>query len=143
LNLIRVMPAKGQDKSVGTSIYLAKLIGPVALVAAIGLLFNASAYRAMAQEFLRSSALIYLSGILAMVAGIAIVLAHNVWVANWPVLITIFGWAGALGGAARMLMPDKVRSVGESMLGRPLALQIGGAVWLAVGALLCFFGYFR
>jgi hypothetical protein len=143
LNLIRVMPAKGQDKFVGTSIFLAKLIGPIALVAAIGLLFNAGGYRAMAREFLRSLPLIYLSGILAMTAGVAVVLYHNVWVADWRVIVTLFGWAGAIGGAARMLMPDKVRSVGEAMLGRPLVSQIGGACWVLFGAVLCFYGYFR
>jgi hypothetical protein len=143
LNLIRVMPAKGQDSSVQTSIFLARLIGPVMLVAAIALFLNAAAYKAMAREFLRSPALIYLSGLLTMTAGLAIVLRHNVWVADWRVIITLLGWAGTIGGAARIALPDRVRSVGEAMLGKPMALTIGGAAWLAVGAALCFFGYFR
>jgi hypothetical protein len=124
------------------SIFLAKLMGPVMLVAAVGLFANARAYRAMAQEFLRSPALIYLSGLLTMTAGIAIVLAHNLWVAGWPVIITLFGWAATLGGAARIAFPGQVRSVGEAMLAKPLAMTVGGAIWLAIGALLCIFGYF-
>ena len=126
-----------------TSIFLAQLIGPVALVAAIGLLVNPAAYRAMAQEFLRSPALIYLLGVLTMTAGVAIVLVHNVWVADWRVLLTIFGWLGAIGGAARIALPQQVKSFGEAMLDKPMAMTIGGAAWLAIGALLCFFGYFR
>ena len=125
------------------SIFLAKLIGPVALVAAVSLFLNAAAYRAMAQEFLRSPALIYLSGLLTMTVGVAIVLTHNVWVANWPVLITVFGWLAAIGGAARIAFPEKVRTIGETMLGKPWALNIGGAIWLAIGAIFCFFGYVR
>jgi hypothetical protein len=142
LNLIRVMPAKGQDR-VATSIFLAKLIGPVALVTAISLFMNTTAYRAMAQEFLRSPALIYLSGLLTMTAGVAILLTHNVWVANWPVLITIFGWLATIGGAARIALPEQVRTIGEAMLRKPMAMNIGGAIWLAIGVLLCFFGYVR
>jgi hypothetical protein len=141
LNLIRVMPAKGQD--VPTSIFLAKLMGPVMLVAAVSLFAQASTYRAMAREFLRNPALIYLSGLLTMTAGVAIVLNHNVWVANWPVLITLFGWAATLGGAARIAFPDRVRTIGESMLAKPMAMMFGGGLWLAVGALLCYFGYAR
>jgi hypothetical protein len=35
LNLIRVIPAKGQDNAVQPSTFLAKLIGPAALAAAV------------------------------------------------------------------------------------------------------------
>ena len=126
-----------------TSIFLAQLMGPVLLAAAIGLLLDRAGYLAMAREFLASPALIFLSGLLTMTAGVAIVLHHNVWVAGWPVLITIFGWLGAIGGAARMALPKLTRSVGETMLDKSAALTVGGAAWAAIGALLCFFGYFR
>ena len=141
MNLIRVMPAKGQDMQ--TSIFLAKLIGPVLLAGAVGLFVNAAAHRAMAQEFLKSPALIYLSGILTMTAGVAIVLTHNVWAADWRGLITLFGWLGAVGGAARIILPAQVRSFGEAMLKSQAAMLIGGAIWLAIGALLSYVGYFR
>jgi len=36
LNLIRVMPAKGQEHAMSTSIFLAKLIGPACLGAPFG-----------------------------------------------------------------------------------------------------------
>jgi hypothetical protein len=143
LNLIRVMPAKGQDISMPTSLFLAKLIGPIAFVAAIALFANAASYRAMAQEFLRSPALIYLSGLLTMTAGLAIVLYHNVWAWDWRVIITLFGWAGTIGGAARIALPTQVKSVGEAMLAKPMAMTLGGIAWLAFGAVLCFFGYVR
>ena len=126
-----------------TSVFLAKLIGPVLLVVAVGLFINTAGYRAMAQEFLRSPALVYLAGILTLTAGLAIVLNHNVWVANWPVLITILGWLAVVGGAVRMALPDVTRKLGDSMLRNDRTLQIGGGVWLAIGAILCFFGYFR
>ena len=126
-----------------TSIYLAKLIGPVALVAAVSLFLNRAAYRAMAQEFMRSPALIYLSGLLTMTAGVAIVLAHNRWVLAWPVLITIFGWLATLGGAARIAFPDQTRKIGETMLDKPMAMTVGGAIWAAIGLIFCFYGYIR
>jgi uncharacterized membrane protein len=142
LNLIRVMPAKGQDR-VGNSTFLARLIGPVALAAGVGLLVNQASYRAMAAEFMRSRALIFLSGLLSLTGGLAIVLTHNVWAADWPVLITIVGWLATLSGVARILIPDKVEQFGRSALRTPRMLMIGGLVWTAIGALLCFFGYFR
>ena len=92
---------------------------------------------------MRSPALLYLSGVLTMIAGVAILLAHNVWVADWRVLITVFGWLAAVGGAARIALPGASKAVGERMLDKPAWMTVGGAVWLAVGALLTFFGYFR
>jgi hypothetical protein len=142
LNLIRVMPAKGQD-AMQTSIFLARLIGPVALVAALSMFLNRAAYRAMALDFVRSPALIYLSGLLTMTAGVAIVLSHNRWALAWPVLITIFGWLATIGGAIRIALPYQTRNLAERMLDKPLAMMIGGAVWLVIGLILCFYGYFR
>jgi hypothetical protein len=142
LNLIRFVPAKGQDP-MSTSVFLARLIGPVALVAAAAMLLNVAAYRAMAREFLRSPSLIYLSGLLTMTAGLAIVLSHNLWVADWRAILTIFGWLATVGGAARIAFPDKVRSIGESMLAKNMALYVGVGIWLAIGAVLCYFGYLR
>jgi hypothetical protein len=125
------------------SIFLAKLIGPIFIAGAAGMLINGRAFLAMADELLRSRALIFLSGLLTMTAGLALVLTHNVWVANWPVLITILGWLGVIGGAFRIVWPQGTEQMGRAMLKKPMLLTIGGGAWLAIGALLCFFGYFR
>lgn len=45
---------------------------------------------------------IYLSGVLVFVAGMAVVRAHNVWARNWTVLITLSGWLFLALGLVRM-----------------------------------------
>ena len=45
---------------------------------------------------------VYLSGVLMFVAGLAIVRAHNHWVGDWTVLITLSGWFFLLLGLLRM-----------------------------------------
>jgi hypothetical protein len=141
LNLIRVMPAKGQDMQ--TSIFLARLMGPVFLVIAIAILTDRAGYRAMAEEFLRSRALIYIAGVMAMLMGLAIVLVHNVWAANWRVIITIFGWLAALGGVFRILFSKQVTRTGTAMIESRLTMPITAAAMLVLGAVLTFYGYFR
>jgi hypothetical protein len=126
-----------------TSTFLAKLIGPVALVIGVGLIANAAAYRRLADEFLRSTALIYLSGLLALSAGLAIVLSHNVWTADWRVLITVLGWLAALGGVVRVVLPQGTEAIGRRVLQHPQSLLIAAVIWLAIGAILSFFGYVR
>ena len=64
-----------------TSLFLARLIGPVMLAIGLAVFANQRGFRDMAEEFIASRALIFLSGFLLMPAGLAIVLTHNVWTA--------------------------------------------------------------
>src|SRR5262245_1497636 len=123
------------------STFLARLIGPLMLAVGIGIFVNGSTYRLLADEFLRSRALIYLSGLLTMTAGLAIVLTHSVWRADWPLIITSLGWLATIGGAARIICPQGTERVGRSVLAYKHGITIGGIVWLALGAILIVFGY--
>jgi hypothetical protein len=78
-----------------------------------------------------------------MPAGVAIVLTHNVWSADWRVLITLFGWLNAIGGAVRLLAPGWVMETGRTMLRRPGFVTIAAAIWIALGLLFCLFGFSR
>ena len=127
-----------------TSIFLAKLIGPLALALGVALLVHGAGFRTIANEFLASPALIFLSGIITLPAGLAIVLTHNVWTtADWRVLVTIVGWLALVTGAVRMIAPQWVATRGRKIFANPMTPKIGAAIWLAVGAILCFYGYFR
>ena len=124
-----------------TSIFIARLIGPVMLVIGLAVLTNQRAFREMADEFLASRALLFLSGLLIMPVGLAIVLTHNVWTADWRVLITLLGWLIAVGGALRLFGPLFVVKAGHAMLNQPYFTSIAAAVWVVLGLLFCFFGY--
>ena len=125
------------------SLYLARLIGPIFLAIGAGALANARVYKALADEFLRSRALIYLSGLLTLAAGLAIVLAHNLWIADWRVIITILGWLAVIGGVIRIVAPQRIEAIGRRILRHPQALTVSGAVTLVLGGTLSFFGYVR
>lgn len=45
---------------------------------------------------------VYLSGALMFVAGLAIVRAHNRWRADWTILVTLTGWFALALGLVRM-----------------------------------------
>ena len=49
---------------------------------------------------------VYLNGAILFVAGLAIVRTHNVWTWRWPVIITLVGWVGLIGGLFRMAAPN-------------------------------------
>jgi hypothetical protein len=128
---------------VSTSIFLARLIGPFFLIVALGLLINQAQFRILADEFMRSPALVFLTGLMILPVGLALVLTHNVWTADWRVLITILGWLAIIKGAIRLLAPQQTLDVGRTFLAKPNVIIISAAVWLVVGAVLTFFGYVR
>ena len=124
-----------------TSVFIARLIGPVMLVVGLAVFTNPRGFRDMAEEFLASRALMFLSGLLLMPASLAIVLTHNVWTADWRVLITLLGWLIAIGGALRLFGPLFVVKAGHAMLNQPYFTSIAAAIWVVLGLLFCFFGF--
>jgi hypothetical protein len=128
---------------VNTSIFLAKLIGPFALVLGFGVLFNRDAVRAVLDEFIRNRAILFLAGLITFPAGLAIILTHNVWVADWPVIVTIVGWFTAISGAIRIVAPEGAIRYGRRAYERPNGPLFSAAIWVALGAVLTFFGYVR
>jgi hypothetical protein len=124
-----------------TSRFLARLVGPFLVVMGLGLLVNGDVYQTMAGQFLQSLALIYVSGLLAFVAGLAIVNTHNVWAADWRVIITILGWLGMLGGVMRIVFPQVVEQVGTNMLAHRGYIIGAWIVLLVLGLWLSYAGY--
>lgn len=124
-----------------TSIFIARLLGPVFLAIGLAVLANRPAFRALGKEVLRSHALIYLFGTLDLVGGLALVLVHNVWVLDWRVLITLLGWIGIVRGLVRIFFPQRIMKFGTRMLRSQGVFVYGAIVTLAIGAVLSYFGY--
>ena len=126
-----------------SSVFLARLIGPFFLIVAVSLLINQAQFRTIAEEFMRSPALVFLTGLMILPVGLALVLTHNVWTADWRVLITILGWLTIVSAALRLLAPQQALNMGRRLYAMPNTLYLSAAIWLVVGAILTFFGYFR
>jgi hypothetical protein len=123
------------------SVWIAKLIGPIFAAVSIRMIVSPVQLQQMTRKFLADAPLVFISGVLAMTAGLAMVNSHNVWVLDWRVIITVFGWALLISGAARIVAPGVVDDVGDTMTDRPVLARIAGLVWGALGAYLCFKGY--
>ena len=122
--------------------FIAKLIGPLCVAAGLGLLFNGEVYKAMFERGLHDHLVIYLSGVISLSVGLAIVVLHNRWVWHWPVIITVFGWLGVIGGAVRMICPQTVEQIGAAALAHPSFLVADGMLAALLGVLISYFGYF-
>jgi hypothetical protein len=126
-----------------TSKMIAGLIGPTLVAIAAAMLINVGSFPALTEQISCDPALIFVSGILLLVAGLAIVRADNIWAGGWPVLVTVLGWFAVLGGLVRMLFPIKLAAI-VAGVGQSTGLIAAVAVVLLVlGAFLSFKGYAR
>jgi hypothetical protein len=125
----------------GASVFLARIIGPVFVTIGAGMLVNGRVYQAMMGEALHSHALIYFSGLLVLVAGLAIVQVHHVWSADWRAIISVFGWLMVIGGVVRILVPQLVETIGLAIYTSTAFMTGAGIVVLALGGFLSFRGY--
>jgi uncharacterized protein YjeT (DUF2065 family) len=101
-----------------TANFVAALLGPLYIVVGAGILLNPDHYQRMAQDFLRSPALTYIGGAMAMAVGLSILYFHNVWRADWTVVITILGWLAALKGAHLLLFPGRALNLWSPLIAR-------------------------
>lgn len=124
-----------------STILIAKLMGPLLAVAGLVGLLNPKGVEAMAREIMASRALLFIAGVLALLAGLAIVNTHNHWASDWSLIITLFGWLALIGGVIRMGFPALTRSIGEAMLANATMLRVIGGLQVALGAFLMVKGY--
>jgi hypothetical protein len=123
-----------------TSIYLARLIGPVLAVLGLSMLLQPGGYLAVVGDLIRSPALLYFACALGLLGGVALVLAHNIWRQDWPVLITLLGWISIIDSTTWILLPRQAAQLWLPLMGTTFAL-IGGLIVLLAGAALSYFGY--
>jgi len=88
--------------------YLGKLFGWYCVIAAIYAALHKPAFVELAAKVVHNQLLAFVAGAVALVCGLAMVLAHNVW---WggalPVVVTLLGWTNLLKGLLFLFLPTE------------------------------------
>ena len=112
----------------GRSRRLAGLVGP----ALIAITASEAANLDLVREQYRFDS--YLDGSVVFVAGLSVVHGHNRWVGDWPVVLTLTGWAAMLGGLVRMFAPRGQPGHAGPTAYAGIAVPFGTGVFLTVKA---------
>ena len=84
---------------------------------------------------------VYLSGVLMFVAGLAIVRSHNLWQRDWTLLITLCGWFLLALGLFRMFAASIYRQASDNT--SSLFFMIVESILFAIGSLITWKAYTR
>ena len=123
--------------------FLCKLIGLYCILIALSMVTHKQATVDVVKAILQSPPLGFIVGAMAMVAGLAIVLCHNVWSGGAaPVVVTIIGWAALIKGLLFLILPPNAQSgmfIGANHLERLFYLY--AAMSIALGAWMTYAGF--
>jgi hypothetical protein len=120
---------------------IAGLIGPVMMAMGIAMLVNRDLFPVMVSQIAHDQGLIFVSGILSLLGGLAVVRVHNVWSGGWRIIVTVLGWLAIVGGLVRMWFPQRAAPIAETFAASSTALVIGGLVVLGLGVFLSYKAY--
>ncbi len=124
-----------------TSILIARILGPLYLVSGFAWLFNRDAYGKMMNDFTQQRGLLYVSAVLAFLFGAVILAFHNVWTANWQVLITLLGFLGLLKGLTLLVFPEMAMRMASALIANQRLTGALFALVFVMGGILVWFGY--
>lgn len=89
------------------STYLALVVGFYLFIMSFAMIVHGDHFKKIAKQVSSDSALMMITGTLGVIFGLIIVMSHNIWTTEWPVLITLVGWIYLLQGVARIFIPEK------------------------------------
>jgi hypothetical protein len=86
--------------------FLSKLIGIYCIVISLAMLAHKQATVEVVIALVHDAPLLFVTGLIALTAGLAMVLCHNVWSGGAaPVIVTLIGWASLVKGALILFLP--------------------------------------
>ena len=60
---------------------------------------------------IRDPPLLFIAGLMGVTAGLALVLAHNLWTGGaLPIIVTLFGWASLIKGVLLLVLSPETES---------------------------------
>ncbi len=119
--------------------YLAKLLGFYSIVVALAMITHKQATVEMVTGLLNSQAAVFAVGLIGIVAGLALILGHNVWSGGaLPVVVTLIGWWSLIKGLLCLFLPQGMLA---GSIGGPRYEQlfyVSPAISLALGLYLVY-----
>jgi sulfite exporter TauE/SafE len=124
------------------TIFLARLIGLFAILLSLSEFLHKQATVETAAALVRDRPLLFILGMLGLLAGLAMVLAHNVWSGGaLPIVVTLFGWILLIRGTILLLLPpDTLASLMDSIHFERL-FYFSAGITLVLGLYLTYAGF--
>ncbi|MGD0907936.1 MAG: hypothetical protein ABSA96_10165 [Candidatus Acidiferrales bacterium] len=122
---------------------LGKLLGLYLIAISVSMFAHAQATVEIMMAIIQDRPLLFICGLMGVTAGLALVLAHNVWSGGvLPILVTLFGWASLIKGMLLLVLsPETESRVFIVGLGYEQHPNLFAALALLLGAYMTYLGF--
>lgn len=124
------------------SFFLAQAFGLYFLIIGFGLVINGNRIRPLLNEMMDNPAMLLVSGFIALILGILLVLTHNIWVMDWRVIITIAGWMALIKGGMLIVFPQAMINFSKKWVGCNFTYYATMSFVFLIGIFLTYHGFF-
>lgn len=103
-----------------------------------GFLFIITSQLGKTIEMTKDKAFVISTGYITLLMGLVTVILHNVWVADWRVVITILGWSTLIKGIMKIGFPETIHKQAQRFKKKQIVSAIflilmGGALfWMGL-----------
>ena len=119
------------------SIFLAKVFGLYLVIVCAAVFLQREELEVAFQEFEKSRLFAFFSGAMVLLLGLAIVVSHTIWEANWRGVITLLGWLTLMKGVIRLFFLNQAKTLARKLV-------YSGWYWYIIGLSFiigCWFTY--
>ena len=92
--------------AIDITIFFARLWGSFFII--FGFLFIISRQLGKTIEMTDDKAFVISTGYITLLMGLVTVILHNIWIWDWPVIITILGWSTLIKGIMKVGFPEQI-----------------------------------
>ena len=111
------------------TIFLARFWGSLFIILGLQSIFVKFLGRVI--QYTEDKSITVFTGYITFLLGLATVVAHNVWVLDWRITITILGWATLFKGIEKIAFPNRINKAAQKFKNQQV---LWGIVILLIGA---------
>jgi len=125
------------------TLFLSKLIGLYCIVIALSMMTRRQATVETVTALLQNPSMMLIVGIITLAAGLAMVLAHNVWSGGaLAVVVTLVGWIALIKSLFFLFLPPEMQMrLFLQQLHYQQLFYVYGAISLVLGVYLTYSGF--
>ncbi|MDX8466346.1 hypothetical protein RFM26_11700 [Mesorhizobium sp. VK23B] len=121
------------------TIFLGRLIGLFFILSALFMLMHKQSFVATVPRLIQDPPLVLFIGMIATVAGLGMVLGHNVWAGGiLPVVVTLIGWTILIRGLLLLFLSPEALATYFEMFHFESLFYVYAAITLVLGLYLTY-----
>jgi hypothetical protein len=127
--------------SIVMSTVFAKILGIYFFAIGIAFFINTERFKNIYKQVSKDENFLFLGSVLAMLIGAVVISLHNIWVWDWPVIITILGWWSLIKGFALFVHPGFINAFSFIENRSTMFYKTASLVYAIVGLFLLYKGF--